>query len=236
MTTDHRREQTTHEGRGSYTAKAASEVKSETGPLIPLTARGEATKRRILDAAEAVFGEVGYYEASVSEITRRAGVAQGTFYIYYHTKREIFAELVMDLSRRLREAMRQAIADAPSRIETERRGFTAFFWFVTQHRRIYRIVQEAERVAPEAAQGYYESISKGYERALRSAMEAGQFREMDPETVAYALMGIGHFLALRWIVWPEEETAPDQELRLPERVFASMLEFIARGLLPSRDT
>src|SRR6266571_5021245 len=54
--------------------------------LMPMTARGEATRRRILDAAEEVFGEFGYYEASISEITRRAGIAQGTFYIYFHSK------------------------------------------------------------------------------------------------------------------------------------------------------
>ena len=66
-------------------------------PLVPATARGEETRRRILDAAEEVFGEMGYYEASVAEITRRAGVAQGPFYIYFHTKRETFVELVEDI-------------------------------------------------------------------------------------------------------------------------------------------
>lgn len=93
----------------------------------PATARGERTRRRILDAAETVFGELGYYEASVSEITRQAGVAQGTFYIYFHSKREIFVELVEDLGARLRAATRTAMADVPDRLEAERRGFIAFF-------------------------------------------------------------------------------------------------------------
>src|SRR5947209_14359018 len=68
--------------------------------LAPATARGEATRRRILDAAEAVFGEFGYYEASISESTRRAGIAQGTFYIYFHTKHEIFADVVETMGKR----------------------------------------------------------------------------------------------------------------------------------------
>jgi AcrR family transcriptional regulator len=55
-----------------------NEGKESSNPLTPVTARGEATRRKILDAAEEVFGEMGYYEASISEITRRAGVAQGT--------------------------------------------------------------------------------------------------------------------------------------------------------------
>jgi AcrR family transcriptional regulator len=199
-------------------------------PLAPATARGEATRRRILDAAEAIFGEQGYYEASVSHITRRASVAQGTFYIYFRTKQEIFEELVADLGKRLRQATREAIAAAPNRLEAERRGFLAFFTFVAQHRRIYRIVQEAERVAPEAAHAYYRRISEGYERALREAMDVGEVYPMDPEAIAYALMGIGHFLALRWLIWPQDGLTTAQTAQLPDRVAAAALEFITRGL------
>ncbi|WP_218104056.1 TetR/AcrR family transcriptional regulator [Thermogemmatispora onikobensis] len=223
----------------------------------PSLSRGEITRQRILEAAEAVFGELGYYEASISEITRRAGVAQGTFYIYFRTKREIFVELVKDLGRRLREASAAATAGLTNRLETERQGFIAFFRFAAAHRSVYRIVEEAERVAPEAAQEYYQSISRGYARGLRAAMEAGQIRSMDPETLAYALMGIGHFLALRWIVWPQLTSAPESaaaseasaaraaahqsqpeseqsaEQVLPPQVFATLMDFITHGLAPT---
>ena len=203
--------------------------------LAPLTARGEATRRRILDAAEDVFGEMGYYEASVSEITRRAGVAQGTFYIYFHSKRETFVELIEDIGERLRAATSAAIQDAPDRIEAERRGFAAFFRFVYEHRRIYRIVEDAGRVAPEAAREYYRRISVGYEHGLRAAMRAGQIHETNEEAIGYALMGIAHFLALRWIIWPTEagdagrEQAPGQVV-IPSAAFDAVLDFIARGL------
>ncbi|MBX5448974.1 TetR/AcrR family transcriptional regulator [Thermogemmatispora sp.] len=213
--------------------------------------RGEMTRQRILEAAEAVFGEQGYYEASISEITRRAGVAQGTFYIYFRTKREIFVELVKDLGRRLREASAAATAGLTNRLEIERQGFAAFFRFAAAHRSVYRIVEEAGRVAPEAAQEYYQSICRGYMRGLRAAMEAGEIRQMDPEALAYALMGIGHFLALRWIIWPQTsaastaeaasseaagQSAGDQsttEQVLPPQVFATLMDFIAHGLAPT---
>ena len=206
---------------------------------VPLTARGEATRRRILDAAEEVFGEVGYYEASISEITRRAGVAQGTFYIYFHTKRDAFVELIDDIGNRLRAATSAAIAGAPSRIEAERRGFAAFLDFVAAHRRIYRIVEEAGRVAPDAAREYYRRIRQGYERGLRAAMASGEIRPSDTDALATALMGIGHFVALRWLVWP---TTPDESNgeaesgaesgapAVPDAVFSAVMDFIAHGL------
>ena len=197
----------------------------------PATARGERTRRRILDAAETVFGELGYYEASVSEITRQAGVAQGTFYIYFHSKREIFVELVEDLGARLRAATRTAMADVPDRLEAERRGFIAFFEFTANHRRVYSIVQEAERAAPEAAQAYYRSISRSYVRGLSTAMEAGTIKSLSPEAIAYALMGIGHFIALRWLIWPQEsEETQEEGIHLPDDIFTSVMEFITHGL------
>ena len=204
-------------------------------PLVPATPRGEATRRRILDAAEEVFGEMGYYEASVSEITRRAGVAQGTFYIYFRSKRETFVELVEDIGERLRTATSAAIQNEPDRLKAERKGFEAFFRFVYQRRRIYRIVEEAGRVAPEAVREYYRRISQAYERGLASAMREGQLRPANVEGLAYSLMGIGHFLALRWLIWPSEEEAASQQADeppnvIPDDVFETVMSFIARGL------
>jgi AcrR family transcriptional regulator len=216
--------------------KAVVKESGNSNTLMPVTARGEATRRKILDAAEEVFGEMGYYEASISEITRRAGVAQGTYYIYFHSKREIFAELVEDIGRRLRAYMRAAIVGVSDRLEIEKRGFEAFFRFVARHRRIYSIVQEAERVAPEAFHAYYRSFSRGYIRGLREAMNKGAIKELDPEAIAYTLMGIGHFVALRWLIWPQEGEAEEgYTAELPEKVFASIMAFITGGLEPVRE-
>jgi AcrR family transcriptional regulator len=204
--------------------------------LLPMTPRGEATRRRILDAAEEVFGEFGFYEASISEITRRAGVAQGTFYLYFRSKRDAFVELIEDIGNRLRAATGAASEGAPSRTEAERRGFRAFFEFVAAHRRMYRIVEEAGRVAPEAAREYYRRISVGYERGLRGAMRSGEIAPADPEALAFALMGIGHFVALRWLIWPDEEQEPPTQPSVPDDALETVLGFIARGLtnLPSK--
>src|SRR5579875_3519339 len=73
-------------------------------------------------------------------------------------------------------------------------------------------------------------------RGLRAAMEVRTVRSMDPEALAYALMGIGHFVALRWIIWPQEggettEGAPP----LPEEVFNTVIEFMMHGLAKPAD-
>ena len=49
---------------------------------VPRTERGRRTRRAILDAAATEFGERGFHEASISGITRRAGVALGLSLIH----------------------------------------------------------------------------------------------------------------------------------------------------------
>ena len=45
--------------------------------------------QRILDAAVAVIAEKGYWQAKVAEIADRAGVADGTIYLYYKNKEQL---------------------------------------------------------------------------------------------------------------------------------------------------
>ena len=92
-----------------------------------LKKRGLATRRRLLDAAERIFGEIGFYDASIVKITEAAGVAQGTFYLYFSSKQEIFEELVRDLNARVRHAMQESAAQGRDRIEAERLGFRGYF-------------------------------------------------------------------------------------------------------------
>src|SRR5579862_9485139 len=126
------------------------------------TDRGRRTRRRLLDAAEDVFAELGYHDASIVRIVERAGVAQGTFYIYFRSKQEIFEELVADLNARLREAMSAAAAaGGGDRLDAERRGFAAFFRFTAEHPALYRVIREAEFVAPDATHRHYERIVEG---------------------------------------------------------------------------
>ena len=130
--------------------------------LAPSTPRGEATRQRVLEAAEEVFGAKGYHGASVTEITRAAGVAQGTFYLYFRGKKEIFLDLVDGLSERLIAVSREAAASAPDYLERQRRGYAAFNEFARSHRHIYRIIQECDRVDPMTYRRFYTRLAEAY--------------------------------------------------------------------------
>lgn len=202
--------------------KCLTEHSSEPAINHPVTARGQRTRQKLLNAAEAVFGEKGYDRASIVEITRRAGVAQGTFYVYFPDKNSIFTELVRGLSHQLRRDIATAVEGIPSRIEVERVGFRTFFTFTHQHQNFYKIVRQTEFVDEELFRWYYRKLADGYREGLSRAMEAGEIRRLDVESLTYCLMGIADFLGMRWVLWNDEIP--------PEEVFESMFAFIRHGM------
>jgi AcrR family transcriptional regulator len=189
-----------------------------------LKAKGLETRRRLLDAAERVFGEVGFYHASIVKITQAAGVAQGTFYLYFASKQEIFEELVRDLNARVRHAMQEGAARGTDRIEAERLGFRAYFQFTAEHPALYRIIRQAEFVSPETLRFHYEKITEGYVGGLREAMARGEVAEGDPEVLAWALMAAGEMLGMRWLLWNGHDEMPADVLNELDHLLVRMLQ------------
>ena len=189
----------------------------------PLSSRGERTRRRLLEAAETVFAELGYHDASIVKLTETAGVGQGTFYLYFASKKEIFDELVVDLNHRVRHAMTDAASQGKTRAEMERLGFEAFFRFTAEHPALYRIIRQAEFVSPETLVTHYDRLMRPYAARLEQAMEAGEVAQGDAEVLAWSLMGIGELCGMRWILWNGEQG-------MPEQVFDELARIIVRAL------
>ena len=188
----------------------------------PKTRRGRETRRKILDAAEAEFGEKGFHEGSISGITRRAGVALGTFYTYFESKEEIFQALVTYMSRRIREWIGERVEGATDRLTAERLGIEAYIEFARQHKGIYRIISEAEFVATDAYREHYEGFARAYRRNLEKAARNGELREGDYEAWAWAIMGIAVFLGMRFVIMDESKS--------PSEVADIMIDLIAKGI------
>jgi len=76
-------------------------------------------RRRILEAAISVFARKGYFAARVSDVAKKAGVADGTIYLYFQNKEDIlvrlFDEVMSEHVVQAREAVR-ALPSAPERL------------------------------------------------------------------------------------------------------------------------
>ncbi len=164
---------------------------------VPRTERGRRTQRAILDAAAAEFGEKGFHESSIVSITIRAGVALGSFYTYFESKEALFKALVADMSGRVRDHVAPVLAGR-SGVEAEGVALHAFLDFARAHKEIYRIIDEAEFVAPDDWRAHYLNTAARILERLQAARAQGELGVEPSEVHAWAIMGMNVFLGLRF--------------------------------------
>lgn len=88
-------------------------MKTESEPKRPRTKPAETRRAELMDAAQAVFLERTFDSASIEEIAARAGVAKGTFYLYFKTKDEALQALRERFVDRFLVRLQMAVAKQP---------------------------------------------------------------------------------------------------------------------------
>ena len=115
----------------------------------------------LLEAAAKVVGEVGYSAAMVSTITRRVGVAQGTFYNYFKSRQDLFDQLLPSMSNQMLAFINERSSHASHDTDREKLRFEAYFAYLIERPEFYRILYESELSRPR----HSSSISMSSRRA-----------------------------------------------------------------------
>lgn len=189
----------------------------------PKPRRSDQTRARILDAAEEVFGRRGYHSASVVEITKKAGVGLGTFYLYFPSKIEIYRHLLRSRQDEFIQEARRAYEGATDQRMVVQGAFRAFFDWIGRRPAVLRLMREAEFVDPSLLANLYRAPAEEFRERLGRAMEHGYISPTDAEVLAWCLMGMAEFVTLRWIVW-----TGDSEID-PQR-FEAFVQIVSRAL------
>ncbi|MGA2908762.1 MAG: TetR/AcrR family transcriptional regulator [Terracidiphilus sp.] len=75
------------------------------------------TRERILEAARELFAEMPYDKVGISGIVKRAGIAQGTFYIHFDSKQEVIHALADEILGRLQRIIDRVARETRTTIE-----------------------------------------------------------------------------------------------------------------------
>jgi AcrR family transcriptional regulator len=194
----------------------------------PKTKRGEESLLKISQAAEKLFIEKGYYNTEIHDITKSAGLSVGTFYIYFPNKLSCFQHLLQVKGKLLRQEIRVAQAGkshAPF-MELEKINMEVFFNFVMDHPGLFALVWQSQYVDPKSFYNYYDQFCGGYVKQILTAQANSEIKSMDPTSLAYCLMGIYNFLALKYVVMDGKK--PN------ESIFAEVQNFIDFGIANKR--
>ena len=171
-------------------------------------------RAQLLGAARKVFRAKGYDGATVSEIVREAGVAQGTFYLYFPSKRDV----AVSLRDGLMETMAQAVATAMEsrtsfgdRLETL---IAVTFRVARQNADLFRLAFiGADETHPElhSESPEHASILRTVVNLLRGAVDAGEMEAMDPEIAARLVIGLLQHAVIEAFVFGDGEESDELE-------------------------
>ena len=182
----------------------------------------EERKNQILDAA-AVFSRLGFHEARMDDIVRESGLSKGTLYWYFTSKDAIITGLmqrIFDLGmgglRRLEGAdgpVRERLLDYTRRLGDDFQRLSAvqsiafeFYAVAARHKAVRQFLKE-----------YFKQYRATVARLIAQGIDRGEFRPVDPDTVATTLAALYEGLVLLWFVDREAiqwETQGTESVRL----------------------
>src|SRR3954462_1207046 len=199
-------------------------------PMQARDTRQNDKRARILDAAIKVFAGRGFHSATVAEIARAAGVADGTIYLYFKGKDDLllrlFDEKMTDLLADARTAVAQE-ATAPAKLRrfiqhhlslVERNPDLASV-LIVEVRQSAQFLKAADR---QKLAAYVDLIAE----VVRSGQENGELdAEVSPATVKRAVFGALDELALGWLLGGRRSAL--------RKTAAEVAGWLVRGLLPA---
>ncbi|MCX7944809.1 MAG: TetR/AcrR family transcriptional regulator [Deltaproteobacteria bacterium] len=170
-------------------------------------ARRDATRQRLIEVAKKIFAEKGYHNTIVSDIVKGAGVGQGTFYRNFKDKRDIFENLLNELTEKLLSSFSDMSSELPQNSNEYReasiRAIKRMINIVVANKELVKIyIKEAITVDKELENKIYEfqirfaQLAKYY---LDHAIEKGFARRCNSDIVSKSIVGLGFSLLNMWL-------------------------------------
>ena len=162
--------------------------------------RKKQLREELLGVALRLFRENGIHSTSVDDIVRTAGIAKGTFYLYFKAKADVVKEAMDALFAEMESRVNQAISLAAEDARvTLRAVIKAHLAFLQENQGMLSILLSgrgpilADMPKDAAVAIRARSLATTvavYERIIRTGMLQTHFREVDAKFVAHGLLGI----------------------------------------------
>lgn len=153
---------------------------------------------KIVDAAEDLIYERGYFNCTINDIAKRAGIAVGTLYLYFDSKYTVYVYIMQRYEEQLKATLDFAVRNCKNRLDIEVEGVKAFVMQAIDNPKCYNLIWESLYVNKDLFFNYYNNFAKSYVYALKKARDQLE-DDIDLETLSYCLMGISNFVGLQAI-------------------------------------
>jgi len=152
----------------------------------------QARREQILEAAEAVFLEKGFLNATTDEIAQRAEVAVGTLYLYFRSKEEMYVSLLFESVEIFRQELERIQALAATPDKKLRALWDFLYTYYREYPAYYRILsflhneRLREAVSAEVIEEIRRRTGRNFSMAaqiVREGMEVGVYKTGNPREV-----------------------------------------------------
>lgn len=193
--------------------------------LEPTGAGVDERREEILSSAARLFGENGYHATTIDDVAERAGVAKGTVYWYFRSKKALFLAVLRSVSEIYRTELGRAAEGIGSPLGRLEAALRATFTLTATSPEVYdlyfqRVVDADEGFAGERER-IHEHLREDLRALLEEAVRAGEVRDDDLETLARMVMGAAESGAAVAAARGSDEGARETAVR-----------FIVEGLRP----
>lgn len=164
-----------------------------------------AKRDRILDAAERVFAQRGFFAAKVADIAREAGVADGTIYLYFKNKDDLLISLFESRMERVNQILADAIAGAARPRDQLDAFVRAYLALIAEQPTAAEVLTIELRQSTKFMREYSQQRFADLLRLLASVIAAGQAAGELSDAVpaphaARMIFGMLDEMALAWLL------------------------------------
>lgn len=163
------------------------------------------TRKLLIETALQLVLEKGYDSVSIQDITDRADLGRGTFYIHFKDKEEIVWTAIQELFQELEEEAHQQLDRRMPQVEYH--GFLNIFRHAEKHRDLYRVMfgRQGAVVLTARAQDF---LADAFLYDIRNAPEPTEIDFNIPEEIeAQILTGVIARLLFWWLETPNDYSA-----------------------------
>jgi AcrR family transcriptional regulator len=166
-----------------------------------------ARRRRILEAAEAVFSARGYHEASITEIALRAELATGTLYLYFVDKADLYGSVILEKMNQVVDRLEATLTSDASSKACLRAAVHALFAYHDSNRPFFELFLHQHQIAASPLNERHwkemEDLKRRNLALIEDCVVRGQTSEElkagNPRMYAVAFLGMTLQMIRQWI-------------------------------------
>jgi len=183
---------------------------------------GIESKRKIIDAAMAIFSTKGYAKASIREIAKAAGISIGGVYIYFKNKEDLYKDIIEERKSSLKDAIETTLGQTQTAAEALSAFIKLYLDYAIKHKEfiILHIREHGFTFGVHEKRQFFRKQKTLIENIIQRGIQSGEFRKCNADHMAKMIMG-----SLRGIIL---SMALDDEVHITPKM---LNEFIFNGLM-----